>query len=107
MSGVYLVALCAHLAGGPDDGVRDSLSAGSSGERREAIDLHVPTPCLLAAAPLFDGETSVSCLLVTAVQTRVHITFPVPFTLAIYLFLANRFGDDSRPPGVCTQIVYP
>lgn len=57
---------------------------------------------------LLDGETRVSCLLVTAVQTRVHITFPVPFTLAIYLFLANRFGDDSRHPGVCgTQIVYP
>jgi len=29
MSGVYLVSLCAHLAGKPDDGVRDSLSAGS------------------------------------------------------------------------------
>lgn len=29
VSGAYLVSLCAHLAGEPDDGVRDSLSAGS------------------------------------------------------------------------------
>ena len=29
INGAYLVSLRAHLAGKPDDGVRDSLSAGS------------------------------------------------------------------------------
>jgi hypothetical protein len=29
VNGAYLVSLCAHLAGEPEDGVRDSLSAGS------------------------------------------------------------------------------
>ena len=29
VSGAYLVSLCAHLTGKPDDGARDPLSAGS------------------------------------------------------------------------------
>ena len=29
VSGAYLVSLCAHLTGKPEDGVRDPLSAGS------------------------------------------------------------------------------
>ena len=42
-------------------------------------------------------ETSVSCLMVTTVQTRVHSMFPVPCTLAIFLLLARRIGTGLRP----------
>jgi hypothetical protein len=37
-------------------------------------------------------ETSVSCLMVTTVLTRVHCMFPIPFTLATFLLLARRIG---------------
>ena len=41
-------------------------------------------------------KTSVSCVLFTAVHSRIHITFPVPFTLATFPSLANGIGTDSR-----------
>ena len=46
------------------------------------------------------GKTSVSCLLVMTVQTRVHVTFPIPFTSATFPFLVHGIGADSRRPYV-------
>ena len=42
-------------------------------------------------------ETSVSCLMVTTVLTRVHSMFPIPFTLATFLLLARRIGTGLHP----------
>jgi len=42
------------------------------------------------------GETSVSCLIVTVVRTRVHITFPIPCTPATLPRLVRGIGTDSR-----------
>lgn len=51
-------------------------------------------------------ETSVSCLMVTTVQTRVHCMFPIPYTLALLLLLARRIGTGLHPPYVLyAQIV--
>ena len=100
MSGAYLVSLCAHLAGEPEDGVRDSLSAGShSGTMRSARHAH-PDFAPFGYSSSIAGETSVSCSIFTTVQTRVHITFPIPFTLAIFPVLAPEIGTDSRQPCV-------
>ena len=44
----------------------------------------------------FAGETSVSCSIVTTVHTKVHITFPIPFTPATLPSLALGIGAGSR-----------
>lgn len=100
VSGAYLVSLCAHLAGKPDDGVRDSLSAGSLVENDTQSMTEHPDFVPFGRSSPISRETSVSCLLVTTVQARVHITFPVPFTSATFPFLAHGIGTDSRQPCV-------
>lgn len=55
---------------GQQTGVRDSLSAGSRiGNEPQSMTVGSLAPYLLVAAPPV-GEISVSCLIVTAVQTR-------------------------------------
>jgi len=100
VSGAYLVSLCAHLAGEPDDGVRDSLSAGSRmGTMRSPRHAH-PDFVPFGYSSSIAEETSVSCAIFTTVQTRVHITFPIPFTLAAFSLLAYEIGTDSHQPCV-------
>ena len=100
VSGAYLVSLCAHLAGRPDDGVRDSLSAGSHlGTMRSPRHAH-PDFVPFGYSSSITGETSVSCSIFTTVQTRVHITFPIPYTSATFPLLAREIGTDSRQPCV-------
>ena len=100
MSGVYLVSLHAPFGGSQTNGVRDSLSTGSQkGTMRRSRQPHPDsTPFGHSSAP--KGETSVSCSMITMVKTRVHITFPIPFTSAIFPFLAHGIGTNSHLPCV-------
>src|SRR5438034_11374419 len=69
-------------------------------ERCAVHDRRIQTSCLFGHSSPLAGETSVSCLIVTTVQARVHITFPMPFTPATFPRLVRGIGTDSRQPCV-------
>lgn len=95
------------------DGVRDVLSAARVGEPTVIDDGQRPTWCLLwLQLPDLHQETSVSCLMITTVQSNVHICFPYPLPQHSPDLL---FSQDGRPSQAShahgfrplTQNVYP
>lgn len=59
-------------------------------------DTQLQAPCRFGRSSPVARETSVSCSIVTTVQTNVHVAFPVPFTFPSSRSLALRV---TRPYG--------
>jgi hypothetical protein len=81
VSGAYLVSLCVHLAGKPEDGVRDSLSTGSHfGKRCTVHDKCIRTSCLLATASPRGGKQAqaVQSLRWFRREFTLHFPYPLP-----------------------------
>lgn len=102
MHRVYLVPHDAPSVGEPTKGVRDVLSAARPvGNESESMTADSGRGTFWSQLPRLPVDTSVSCLLLTAVHTNVHITFPIPFTPATLSDLAFRNAPWS--PMACVR----
>lgn len=109
MHRAYLVSRGAHLAGLPDDGVRDALSAECKcGNVLGSMTHSTTAPCLLAAAPRLPGISGVSCFVITTVHASVQLMFPIPFSSSSHPRPVRGF-TDAFASAVCASArdVYP
>ena len=109
MHRTYLVSRGAHLAGLPDDGVRDALSAECKcGNVLGSMTHSTTAPCLLAAAPRLPGISGVSCFVITTVHASVQLLFPVPFSSSSHPRPVREFaGAFASAACIGARDVYP
>jgi hypothetical protein len=97
MHGVYPVSQSAHTDGNPVIGLGTFYPPHVSGNPLQSMTDNGLRDAFWLQLLQVNGETSVSCLIVTTVQLNVHIRFPYPLPQHSLIDLFNQLGGLCRP----------